>query len=73
MKKKNKFIKAEMNLPKLIAEFGDEDKCRAYLERLRWPKGVTCPRCQSQNIAELPERDKYSMNGSEREKVFVRR
>ncbi len=63
MKKKTKFIKAEMNLPKLIAEFGDEDKCRAYLERLRWPKGVTCPRCQSRNVAELPERDKYNCNG----------
>ena len=25
--------------------FPDEKACRAYLERLRWPKGVRCPRC----------------------------
>jgi transposase-like protein len=33
-----------MNLPRLIAEYGDEDSCRVYLEKLRWPAGVQCPR-----------------------------
>src|SRR6266436_2254062 len=59
MKKKTKFIKAEMNLPKLFAQFGDDARCRAYLERLRWPNGVACPRCQSKEILEMPEREKY--------------
>lgn len=58
-----KFVKTEMNLPKLIAQFGDDGRCRAYLTRLRWPKGVTCPRCDSHNVAELPEREKYNCNG----------
>lgn len=28
------------------AGFGTEARCRAYLARLRWPKGFRCPRCQ---------------------------
>src|SRR6266853_3055540 len=62
MKKKTKSIKAEMNLPKLFAQFGDDARCRAYLERLRWPNGVACPRCQSKEILEMPEREKYECN-----------
>jgi transposase-like protein len=27
--------------------FGDEDACRAYLEKLRWPGGFVCPECGS--------------------------
>ena len=26
--------------------FGTEESCRAYLERLRWPEGFVCPRCE---------------------------
>ncbi|MCI0851905.1 MAG: transposase, partial [Chloroflexi bacterium] len=37
----------EMNLMKLIDEFGDEDACREYLERLRWPNGLACIKCGS--------------------------
>src|SRR5437867_4667164 len=33
-----------MNLPRLISEYGDEQTCRSYLESIRWPQGVTCPR-----------------------------
>jgi transposase-like protein len=62
MKKRTKTIKAEMNLPKLIAEFGNEEQCRARLVQLRWPKGVTCPRCQSEKVSEISERDQYNCN-----------
>jgi transposase-like protein len=48
-----------MNLPKLIERFGSEDKCRAYLEELRWPDGVVCPRCESKKISRLAERKQY--------------
>ena len=30
-----------------IAEFADEDKARAFLEKLRWPEGAVCPHCGS--------------------------
>src|SRR5205823_3955416 len=49
----------EMNLPKLIERFGSEEKCRAYLEDLRWPDGVECPRCESQNVSCLADRNQY--------------
>jgi transposase-like protein len=49
----------EMNLPELIERFGSEDKCRAYLEDLRWPDGVTCPRCESKTVSRLADRNQY--------------
>jgi transposase-like protein len=36
---------ANVDLAPLVSEFGSEPKCRAYLENLRWPRGVHCPRC----------------------------
>nr|ANA07977.1 putative transposase [uncultured bacterium 5G12] len=48
-----------MNLPQLIERFGSEDKCRAYLEDLRWPDGVECPRCQSKKISRIEDRKQY--------------
>jgi hypothetical protein len=32
-----------IDLCELIERFGDDQKCRNYLERLRWPEGVRCP------------------------------
>ena len=32
--------------------FASEEACRAYLVRLRWPKGVQCPRCQHKRVWE---------------------
>jgi len=51
-----------MNLPKLIAEFGSNEKCRARLTELRWPNGVTCPRCQSKSVSIIAEREQYDCN-----------
>src|SRR5712692_9202217 len=45
-----------MNLVELIQQFSDESKCRAYIEKLRWPKGVACPRCQADKIYHLENR-----------------
>ena len=33
--------------------FASDDKCAAYLERLRWPNGFTCPAC---GVADTPGR-----------------
>lgn len=33
------------NINELEERFSDEDACRAYLFRLRWPDGFRCPRC----------------------------
>jgi len=48
----------EMNLVTLVEEFGSDDRCRARLEKLRWPDGVECPRCNSKRIARRKNRTK---------------
>ncbi|MFN0152803.1 MAG: IS1595 family transposase [Gaiella sp.] len=53
----------EMNLPELIERFGSEDKCHAYLEELRWPDGVECPRCESTSISRIVKRRQYDCDG----------
>ncbi len=54
---------AETNLVDLIDRFGDEDRCRDYLEKLRWPDGVTCPRCGSSKIVHVHTRNQYTCKG----------
>src|ERR1700690_1106531 len=49
----------DMNLVELVQKFADEDKCRAYIEALRWPSGVSCPRCKAEKIYPILERDQY--------------
>jgi transposase-like protein len=56
-------MKNEMNLTKLVEKFGSEEKCHAYLEHLRWPDGVRCPRCQSDKISRIRKRYQYDCDG----------
>lgn len=49
----------EMNLPDLIVQFGTDDKCREYLEDLRWPNGPECPRCKSTKVSRIETRKQY--------------
>jgi transposase-like protein len=55
-------MKGEMNLPKLVEKFGSDEKCRAYLEQLRWPDGVQCPRCESKSVSRIKERNQFDCN-----------
>lgn len=48
-----------MDLPTLIAEYGSEERCRAYLEGIRWPDGVRCPRCESAKISRIAKRGQF--------------
>lgn len=50
---------ANMNLIQLVEQFGDEEDCRAYLEALRWPAGVACPRCGRMAISQIKKRDQF--------------
>lgn len=49
----------DMNLVKLVDQFRSEEKCRAYLEKLRWPEGPLCPRCESDKISRIQDRDQF--------------
>ncbi len=44
------------------AAFGTEARCRAVLERLRWPQGFLCPACGHAGRAWLGERRLYQCN-----------
>lgn len=48
-----------IDLCELIERFGDDQKCRNYLERLRWKDGVRCPKCGSQKISSILKRDQF--------------
>jgi transposase-like protein len=52
-----------MDLVKLIDQFGSEDKCREYLEELRWPDGVECPRCEGGTISRIVKRKQFECDG----------
>lgn len=53
----------DTNLVTLIEQFRSEDRCRAYLEKLRWPNGVRCPRCNSDKISRIIKRNQFDCDG----------
>jgi transposase-like protein len=52
-----------VNLCTLIEQFNSEDRCRAYLEALRWADDVLCPRCNSTKISQIVKRNQYDCDG----------
>ena len=48
-----------MNLVYLIDKFPNDEKCRDFLESLRWPNGVCCTRCGDTSLLELTDRDQW--------------
>src|SRR5579863_2168031 len=55
-----------MNLIDIAQQFSDEDKARAFFEKLRWPDGVFCPHCGVQGEA-------YRLMPKEGTKTHVRK
>ena len=47
------------NLITLLDCYYTEDKCRIFLEELRWPNGVACPRCGSLDISHISTRHTF--------------
>jgi transposase-like protein len=52
-------VEQEFDLVELIDRFGSEDACHDYLEGLRWPDGVKCPRCDSAKISRIAKRRQF--------------
>lgn len=46
----------QMSIPEWEEAFPDDDACRTYLVRHRWPLGVRCPRCGNDRVYELKSR-----------------
>ena len=53
------------NLLTLMDDFSTDAKCSELLERLRWPNGVTCIRCGSLEVSEIPAREQYDCKACE--------
>ena len=53
-----------IDLPTLIELYHDEDECRRMLEALRWPSGVSCPKCGAapERVTPIPSRGKHRCN-----------
>ena len=52
-------MKTAMNLMTLMEAFDTESECRQYLEELRWPNGISCPRCSGTTISRIAKRDQF--------------
>jgi len=49
------------NQPSIIEifeRFNTEEKCIAHFERIRWPEGVECPKCQGKRISQFQAKGK---------------
>src|ERR1700730_15343125 len=53
-------VRSAMDLISLFEKFGNDEKCRMYLERLRWPSGVRCVRCDSDKISRIYKRNQFA-------------
>jgi transposase-like protein len=49
-----------MTLPELNELYGTDEDCREILTRLRWPEGVTCPRCKNRNVWYVESRKQFT-------------
>jgi len=43
----------QMTLGQFEARFTDEESCKSYLVKRRWPEGVRCPRCGNAKVFEV--------------------
>lgn len=53
-------MKEGIDLCELVERYGNDQKCRNYLEHLRWPNGVTCPKCLGTKVSSILKRDQYN-------------
>jgi len=49
----------DVNLVRIIEQFGSEERCFDYLVSLRWPDGPTCPHCQSKKAYRIRKRKQF--------------
>jgi len=52
-----------MTILDLTKMFNTDEKCREILAKLRWPRGVECPRCKAKKVAWLDARAQHQCMG----------
>lgn len=60
-----------MTIIELHEMFGTDDRCREILERLRWPDGIACPRCQHKGHSWLENYDRYECNACQHQFTVI--
>jgi transposase-like protein len=53
-------MKEAIDICELVERYPNDQKCRTYLEHLRWREGVICPKCQGTKISSILKRDQYN-------------
>jgi transposase-like protein len=53
-------MKEAIDLCELVDRYGNDQQCRNYLEHLRWPGGVRCPKCSGERLSSILKRDQYN-------------
>ena len=48
-----------MALLEMLQKYSTDEKCREILTKLRWPEGVTCPRCKERQVCYLESRKQF--------------
>lgn len=51
--------KTQLSLFETMNKFNTEEKCIAHFERIRWPRGLRCIRCQGKLVFKGKERHLY--------------
>ncbi len=46
-----------MDPVRIAIEFSTEEACLAYLEKIRWPEGVRCLKCDSKEISRIAAKE----------------
>jgi len=53
-------MKEAIDLCELVDRYGNDQQCRNYLEHLRWPSGIRCPKCGGDKVSSILKRDQHN-------------
>ncbi|MGE0404986.1 MAG: IS1595 family transposase [Candidatus Korobacteraceae bacterium] len=51
-------MKKQPSIFEIVNKFGSEEACIAHFERIRWPKGLRCIRCDSERVMKFDAKGK---------------
>lgn len=63
--------KEPSTLQEAIVYFSNPASCREYVVARRWPDGVTCPICESENVAFLEKYNRWQCNNRHDRRQFT--
>jgi transposase-like protein len=58
-------------LQEAVVFFSDTDNCREWILPRRWPNGVICPRCGSQNVSFMPKYNRWQCGARHASRQFT--